>query len=410
MFRRRCRPAFGATASTATGRCSAAPSTTSAGWSAGWPRPCACRITLTFPLRRIRAAPLVLPYLSGERSTGWAASARATFTGVSAATTAAMLARGAMEGVAISYARIAGQLSSAAGPPRHVLASGRITKDLPGLLQLLADVLGMPVTPVTDKRTTLRGTAIMALDVLAPDIPKAAPSVGPVRRPPAPPPTTLTGRWPTRPSTTRSSLRRSTPGSGHACIIADMRAEQLTDPVAYHGEGPVWSPRWGGLRWVDVLADDTLALTAAGSPSDTSAASPPPSCCRSAGRWPSTRTRLSPSGCGAGGLTGFGLTLIGYVATPSRPLGPCSGSRPSRRSTRVSPSSSPPRSRSSSTRSPRLGPDRHGAARRGPTGDHQQQRGGHRDRPDDRARHDVRPGHGQLDGRARPRDADGPRP
>lgn len=131
------------------------------------------------------AAPLVLPYLSGERSTGWAASARATFTGVSAATTAAMLARGAMEGVAISYARIAGQLSSAAGPPRLVLASGRITKDLPGLLQLLADVLGMPVTPVIDKRTTLRGTAIMALDVLAPDAPKAAPSVGPVRRPAA---------------------------------------------------------------------------------------------------------------------------------------------------------------------------------------------------------------------------------
>jgi sugar lactone lactonase YvrE len=39
-----------------------------------------------------------------------------------------------------------------------------------------------------------------------------------------------------------------------------MRAEQLTDPVAYHGEGPVWSTRWGGLRWVDMLAGDVLAL------------------------------------------------------------------------------------------------------------------------------------------------------
>jgi len=39
-----------------------------------------------------------------------------------------------------------------------------------------------------------------------------------------------------------------------------MRAEQLTDPVAYHGEGPVWSARWGGLRWVDMLAGDILAL------------------------------------------------------------------------------------------------------------------------------------------------------
>lgn len=39
-----------------------------------------------------------------------------------------------------------------------------------------------------------------------------------------------------------------------------MRAEQLTDPVAYHGEGPVWSESWGGLRWVDMLAGDVLSL------------------------------------------------------------------------------------------------------------------------------------------------------
>lgn len=43
-----------------------------------------------------------------------------------------------------------------------------------------------------------------------------------------------------------------------------MRAEQLTDPVAYHGEGPVWSERWGGLRWVDMLAGDVLSLAADG--------------------------------------------------------------------------------------------------------------------------------------------------
>jgi sugar lactone lactonase YvrE len=43
-----------------------------------------------------------------------------------------------------------------------------------------------------------------------------------------------------------------------------MRVEQLTDPVAYHGEGPVWSPRWGGLRWVDMLAGDLLFLNVDG--------------------------------------------------------------------------------------------------------------------------------------------------
>ena len=39
-----------------------------------------------------------------------------------------------------------------------------------------------------------------------------------------------------------------------------MRAEQVTGPVAYHGEGPVWSQQWGGLRWVDMLAGDILSL------------------------------------------------------------------------------------------------------------------------------------------------------
>jgi len=34
----------------------------------------------------------------------------------------------------------------------------------------------------------------------------------------------------------------------------------VTDPVAQHGEGPVWSERWGGLRWVDMLAGDVLSL------------------------------------------------------------------------------------------------------------------------------------------------------
>src|SRR5690606_7214789 len=34
--------------------------------------------------------------------------------------------------------------------------------------------------------------------------------------------------------------------------------EQITDPVAEHGEGPVWMR--GGLYWVDMLAGDMLAL------------------------------------------------------------------------------------------------------------------------------------------------------
>jgi sugar lactone lactonase YvrE len=43
-----------------------------------------------------------------------------------------------------------------------------------------------------------------------------------------------------------------------------VRAEQVTGPAAYHSEGPVWSERWGGLRWVDMLAGDILSLAADG--------------------------------------------------------------------------------------------------------------------------------------------------
>jgi sugar lactone lactonase YvrE len=38
------------------------------------------------------------------------------------------------------------------------------------------------------------------------------------------------------------------------------QAVQVTGAVCEHGEGPVWSAVWPGLRWVDMLAGDVLAL------------------------------------------------------------------------------------------------------------------------------------------------------
>jgi sugar lactone lactonase YvrE len=37
-----------------------------------------------------------------------------------------------------------------------------------------------------------------------------------------------------------------------------MHAQQSTDPLTFHGEGPAYSPRWQGPRWVDMLAGDIL--------------------------------------------------------------------------------------------------------------------------------------------------------
>ncbi|MGH3447749.1 MAG: SMP-30/gluconolactonase/LRE family protein [Nocardioidaceae bacterium] len=39
-----------------------------------------------------------------------------------------------------------------------------------------------------------------------------------------------------------------------------MRADQITDPLAEHGEGPVWWGPWGGLKYVDMLTGDVLSL------------------------------------------------------------------------------------------------------------------------------------------------------
>jgi sugar lactone lactonase YvrE len=46
--------------------------------------------------------------------------------------------------------------------------------------------------------------------------------------------------------------------------VQRLTAERITDSVAYHAEGPCWSERWGGLRWVDMLAGDVLSLGADG--------------------------------------------------------------------------------------------------------------------------------------------------
>lgn len=53
---------------------------------------------------------------------------------------------------------------------------------------------------------------------------------------------------------------------GRADEKAEVRlvAQQVTDPLCYHGEGPVWSPTWRGLRWVDLLAGDVLSLDPTG--------------------------------------------------------------------------------------------------------------------------------------------------
>jgi gluconokinase len=129
------------------------------------------------------ATPLVLPYLTGERAPGWVGEARAVFGGVSAATDADALFRGIVEGVAMTYARVADELYPAAPRVVEVAAAGRVSNDQPTWLQVLADVLGRPVTHVIRRRATQRGSALLALDVLAPDVPRASRATGATYQP-----------------------------------------------------------------------------------------------------------------------------------------------------------------------------------------------------------------------------------
>lgn len=112
------------------------------------------------------ATPLVVPFLSGERGTGWRDGARAVFAGVSASTTPEQILRGAMEGVALSFLRIADVLREVGGVPERIVLSGGMTGALPSWLQILADALDTPIDHIAISRSTMRGAALLALEQL----------------------------------------------------------------------------------------------------------------------------------------------------------------------------------------------------------------------------------------------------
>ncbi|HJF49705.1 MAG TPA: gluconokinase [Brachybacterium paraconglomeratum] len=117
--------------------------------------------------------PLVIPFFSGERGTKWRGSSRALFANVGASTTWKDMLRGAMEGVALSFLRIADQMKEAGGEPERIVLSGGMTGAVPGWLHLLSDALAMPIDHVAVSRSTMRGAAVMALEQAAPGTPVA---------------------------------------------------------------------------------------------------------------------------------------------------------------------------------------------------------------------------------------------
>ncbi len=100
-----------------------------------------------------------LPFLGGERSTGWNPHAHGTVHGLTFETTPLDLRQAAYEGVAFRFAAIADLL-----PDVHeVVATGGGLLHDPDWVQIMADALARPVAVSGVPEASLRGAAVLAL-------------------------------------------------------------------------------------------------------------------------------------------------------------------------------------------------------------------------------------------------------
>jgi gluconokinase len=98
----------------------------------------------------------VLPFLGGERSTGWNADATGAISGLTFDTRARDIRQAALEAVAFRFAAIADLLPEL----EEVVATGGALLADPEWIQLMADALARPVTASAVKEASLRGSAV----------------------------------------------------------------------------------------------------------------------------------------------------------------------------------------------------------------------------------------------------------
>lgn len=122
--------------------------------------------------------PLLLPFLTGERATGWRADARGVMAGLFAGHGVREIYRGSLEGLTQAYGRVARELFAAHPSIDQIVATGGMAQGLPAWLQMVADAFGTSVIPATFKRSTLRGTALLALEHAAPHVERSVPPIG----------------------------------------------------------------------------------------------------------------------------------------------------------------------------------------------------------------------------------------
>jgi len=108
----------------------------------------------------------VLPFLSGERSPGWASDATSVVQGISVATSPVQIVQAWLEAVAYRFALIWDLLKPYASKDALIVANGGAILSSPYWAQLMADVLGQPITMSAVPEAATRGSAILALRAL----------------------------------------------------------------------------------------------------------------------------------------------------------------------------------------------------------------------------------------------------
>jgi len=107
----------------------------------------------------------VLPFWSGERSTGWNADARGGIFGLQQQTKPFEIYRAVLESIAYRFALIARGLDEVA-PNATIAASGNALRSSPVWLQIIADVLGRPLLLGGAAEASSRGAALLALEAV----------------------------------------------------------------------------------------------------------------------------------------------------------------------------------------------------------------------------------------------------
>jgi len=107
----------------------------------------------------------ILPFWSGERATGWSASARGAIIGLTASTSPIEILRAAMEAISYRFALLARALDKIA-PKAMIVASGNALLASRAWVQMIADVLARPIELSPAREASCRGAALLALETI----------------------------------------------------------------------------------------------------------------------------------------------------------------------------------------------------------------------------------------------------